>query len=382
MTAIRWQSAVDFVALTVAIYLLLRWSREARALRLALSILALRLGAVLTGQLDLLITTWVLDAATVVALLALVVGFQPELRRAVMRLDLPGRAAHERQLPALAAVAAAALALAKARCGALIVIVQEDSIAELVTGGVAVGARVSPELLQAVFQKDSPLHDGAVIVDGDQITQAGVILPFTQRPAPEHYGTRHRAAIGLTERSDAVVLVVSEERGEATLMREGHAEVMADADALVSALTTEPPADSRRTRKAGSATRVPFGLAAASLALSVLMWSTTFLLPGKSVRVQTVPVEFTNVPTALTIADQSADSLQVWLRATDFVLGSMNLAGLVARCDLGGAHEGMNVIHLDASVFDVPPGIKVEGLAPHELRVRLARAPSNTSSIR
>ena len=382
MTAIRWQSAVDFVALTVAIYLLLRWSREARALRLALSILALRLGAVLTGQLDLLITTWVLDAATVVALLALVVGFQPELRRAVMRLDLPGRAAHERQLPVLAAVAAAALALAKARCGALIVIVQEDSISELVTGGVAVGARVSPELLQAVFQKDSPLHDGAVIVDGDQITQAGVILPFTQRPAPEHYGTRHRAGIGLTERSDAVVLVVSEERGEATLMREGHAEVMADADALVSALTTETPADSRRTRKAGSATRVPFGLAAASLALSALMWSTTFLLPGKSVRVQTVPVEFTNVPTALTIADQSADSLQVWLRATDFVLGSMNLAGLVARCDLAGAHEGMNVIHLDASVFNVPPGIKVEGLAPHELRVRLARAPSNTSSIR
>src|ERR1700692_4073075 len=91
MGLIRWQSAVDFFVLTVAIYLLLRWSREARALRFSLSIVALRVAAVLAAQLGLPITGWVLDGATIVALLSLVVVFQPELRRGLMRLDFGGR---------------------------------------------------------------------------------------------------------------------------------------------------------------------------------------------------------------------------------------------------------------------------------------------------
>jgi uncharacterized protein (TIGR00159 family) len=371
MAALRWQSTVDFAVLAVAICLLLRWSLEARALRLALSILILRLGALFADQLGLLITSWVLDAAAVVALLVLMVAFQPELRRAVMRLDLPGRAAHERQLPVLASLSTAAFALARARCGALIVIVQDDSIAELITGGVAVAARVSPELLLAVFQKDSPLHDGAVIVDGDQLTQAGGILPLTQRRVPDHYGTRHRAGVGLTERSDASVVVVSEERGEVTLMREGRTDVMPGVDSLVSALTADAPAGSRKSSQVISRLRLTGGVVAASLALSALVWSAMFLLPGRSVRVQTVPVEFTNVPNGLAIGAQSVDSLQVWLRGTDFIFDSVKLADLVARCDLAHAHAGVNVVHLDAAIFEAPPGVRVEGLAPHDLRVTL-----------
>src|SRR5215467_3958448 len=234
MATLRWQSLVDFVVLAVAIAWLLRWSLETRALRLTLSVLALRLAALLTDQLGLLITSWVLDAAAVVALLVLMVAFQPELRRAVMRLDLPGRAAHERQLPVLAALSTTAFDLARVRCGALLVIVQEDSVAELITGGVPIAARVSPELLEAIFRKESPIHDGAVVIDGDQLTRAGAILPLTQRRVPDEYGTRHRAGLGLSERSDASVIVVSEERGEVTLMREGGGELMRDADALVS----------------------------------------------------------------------------------------------------------------------------------------------------
>ena len=374
MVVLRWQSAVDFVVLTVAIAVILRWSSETRALRLALSILALRVAAVLTDQLGLLITTWVLDALTLIALLVLVVAFQPELRRAVMRLDLPGRAAHERQLPTLVALATAAFTLARIRCGALIVILQEDSIDELITGGVVITARVSSELLQAMFQKQSPLHDGAVVVDGDQITHAGAILPLTQRSAPDEYGTRHRAGLGLSERSDAQVIVVSEERGDVTIMRNGSAQVMSDLDRLVATLRMTASAESNRSQRRRVRVRLTAGVIAVSVLLSALVWSATFLLPGRSVRVQTAPVELTNVPVGLIVDAQSVQAIQVWLRATDFVFGSVNLADLVARCDLGRAHAGVNVIPLNACFLGVPLGIKVDRLTPRELRVTLADA--------
>jgi uncharacterized protein (TIGR00159 family) len=377
VVAVRWQSAADVIVLAVAIYLLLRWSREARALRLAVSILALRVAALLTRQLNLVITTWVIDAATIVALLVLVIAFQPELRRAVMRMDLFGRAAPERRLPVWAAVASAAGALARGRCGALIVVVQEDSIAELVTGGITLGSRVSPEILQAIFQKSSPIHDGAVVIEGDQLVTARLFLPLTLRPAPEHYGTRHRAALGLTERSDAIVVVVSEERGEITVMREGRADLVPDQEALLATLRTSRRIDADRARGPRHGARTAdLRIGAVAVGLAVGIWCVTFLLPGRSVRVQTVPIEFSDVPPHLTISGQSTDAVQVWVRASDFVFDSLNLGALVARCNLAGAHEGNNTVRLDASAVQMPPGIKLEGWTPHQLQVRLTSSSS------
>jgi len=371
--SLRWQSVVDFFVLAVGIYLLLRWSREVRALRLALGILALRVGALLSQQLGLLITGWVLDAATIVVILALVVVFQPELRRALMRLDLPGRASHESRIPVVSAVSAAAWSLARTRCGALVVIVQKDSIAELVTTGVRLDGRVSAEILEAIFQKGSAVHDGAAIIEGDLVSRAGAILPLTQRTAvPDGFGTRHRAAMGLAERSDALVVVVSEERGEVTLMCGDQMRLMpseADLVAALSALTTSATGGTSRSLRAVRPT--DFRLPATALALSAMVWGLTFLFPGASVRVRSVPLEFTHVPPGLTIASQSVDTVEVWLRGSDFVFDSVDLEALVARCDLASAREGVNAIHVPSDAFDLPLGLRVEGIAPREVNVRL-----------
>jgi diadenylate cyclase len=157
MNCVHLQSTVDFCVLAVAIYLLLRWSREARALRLTLTILAFRVGALLARQLDLLITSWVLDASTIVGLLALVVVFQPELRRALMRLDVTRRRRPRRHVRVVSVVSEAAWSLAGLRCGALIVIARKDSLSELVTTGVVLDGQVSSEILASIFRKDSPV---------------------------------------------------------------------------------------------------------------------------------------------------------------------------------------------------------------------------------
>jgi diadenylate cyclase len=383
MTTIHWQSAVDFLVLAVALYLLLRWSRQARALRLALSILALRVGALLARQLDLLITSWVLDVATIIAILALLIVFQPELRRALTRFDIMGRARDQQQVSALAAVSAAAWFLARARLGALIVLARKDSLGELTTPGVVLNGHVSDDILVAVFQKASPVHDGAAIVEGDLITRVSAILPLTLRPhVPEQYGTRHRAAMGLAERSDALVIVVSEERGEVTLMWENHARLMTSADELLTTLSSMIGQSAARPALSLRALRSPeLGLQATAVALAALVWSVTFLFPGRSVRVRTVPVEFTNVPPGLTVAGQSTDTLQVWLRGNQFLFDTVNLDTLVARCDLVAAHAGMNAIPLGAAAVDAPFGITVEAMAPRQVKVHLL-SPAEASSGR
>jgi len=377
MNAFRWQSTVDFMVLATAVYLLLGWSRQARALRMALAVLALRVGVLLARQLDLVITIWVLDAATVIALLALVVVFQPELRRALMRLDVTRQRSSRDTTDALAAISSAAWALARARCGALMVVARKDSLAELVTSGITLGGRVSPDVLMAIFQKGSPVHDGAVIVEGDLIARVGAILPLTQRRAVrEHFGTRHRAGMGLAERSDALVVVSSEERGEVTVMWEDQVRLMTSAGDLLSTLNRIGGAASAGSPFSRLGLRSPSTpLALTAVGVAALVWSLTFLFPGRSVRVRTVPIEFVNVPTGLTIAAPSTDTLEVWLRANQFLLETVNLDSLVARCDLSAAHEGMNAVPLTASAIDAPFGIRVEAMAPQQIQVRLIGHP-------
>jgi diadenylate cyclase len=375
MSAIPWRTGIDFGALAIAFYLLLRWSRGARALRLGLAIVGLRVTAFLTSQLDLPITSSLLEGASIVALLALVMIFQPELRRALMRLDIAGRARSSATGSAAAAVTTAAWTLGSARCGALMVMERQDAIAELVSPGVTLNGLVSADLLVAIFQKGSPVHDGAVLLDGETVRQAGVILPLTQRTSvPHEYGTRHRAGMGLTDRSDALVVVVSEERGEVTVMSAGAIRPMKSEPELLSVLAAG--LHDRQTAARYRALRpANLRLMAAALSLASAVWSAAFLFPGRSVRVQTVPLEFADVPAGLTVAEQSTDVVQVWFRGTDFVFQTAGLQRVVARCDLGSAHAGTNVVPLTGSILDVPFGLHVEGITPKQVSVRLATVP-------
>ncbi len=374
MSSWSWRSAIDFCVLTSALYLLLRWSREARALRLALTIVGLRVSAFMAGELNLPITSTLLEGATIVAVLALVLIFQPELRRALMRLDLAGRMRSTGGDSATSAVSRAAWRMAAAHCGALIVLERRDAVTELVSPGVTLNAMVSEPLLMSVFQKDSPLHDGAAVIDGGTVTHASAILPLTQRTnVPDEYGTRHRAAMGLTDRSDAVAVVASEERGTVTVMSAGAARAMSTEQELFNTLTTLAR-DERATRRPHMPRSATIGLLAASVGLAAALWAAVLFFPGRSVRVQTVPLELTDVPAGLSVAEQSADTVQVWLRGSDFMFETAGLQDIVARRSLAAAHNGANQISLSGAVVDVPFGLRVERVAPKQVSVRMTAA--------
>lgn len=223
---------IDIITTSVLIYYVLLLIRGTRAVQILLGILVLvgLLGAATLLHLYLLGT--ILRLLVVGAAVTIPILFQPELRRALEQIgrgglfgftDDEGTAIWIRpEDRAVASLARAAFILSRNRLGALIVIEQHSGLKEFCESGTALSAQLSPELLLAIFMPRSPLHDGAVILRENLVEAAGCFLPLADHSlADGRVGTRHRAAIGLTEQTDAVVVVVSEETGAVRVVRQG-----------------------------------------------------------------------------------------------------------------------------------------------------------------
>jgi diadenylate cyclase len=221
-------------------YLVLLWAKQTRALHLALLIVGFHAAALWAGHFDLTITSWVFEGACLAVIGLLVLLFQAELQHSLLRLD---SIAHLRfHAPAASirtydAIVGAMFEMAHGKIGALIVLTRKDPIGNLVSNGIRIDCGSVEGAHRSDFRKDSPIHDGAVLIEGERIAYAGLVLPLSGREdVPSEFGTRHRAALGLAEGSDALVLVASEERGEVVVIDGRDIHPMADEPALRQAL--------------------------------------------------------------------------------------------------------------------------------------------------
>lgn len=363
--------------LATAIYLVLHWSREARALRITFGILMLEAGAIASGRIGLPITAWVLHAAGLAAALILVVLFQPELRHALNRLEVTLRWRGQRGvlLGALEAISSATFSLAAARRGALIVIARRESVGELVRAGIPLGGQISPEILEAIFRKVSPVHDGAALIEGDHIVRVGAVLPLTHREdLPRMWSTRHRAAMGLAERCDALVIVASEERGVVTLLHDSTFQTVATGEELLVLLSElmPVPVHARSWRIFG---RSELALQVVAVFLAFMIWI-SYQYAGNAVFLRTVPIEFADLAPGLQIADQSDVAAKLRLHGSTWLLDSIDTERLVIRLSLAGRGEGPHSVEISAGSLRLPPGILAEDVSPQRVRLRLARQPS------
>ncbi|MBE3602015.1 TIGR00159 family protein [bacterium] len=238
----RWQDVLDILIVAYVIYriaLLIRATRTAQMV-IGLGIVA---GAFVGSQmLGLFTLNWLLNNFFGSLIVILVVIFQADIRRALTGLGARSFFTARTNVANVAQeLAAAAAWLSARRIGALIVLEQEVGLQEFVETGRLIDGRVSPELLETIFMRGSPLHDGAAIIKGDRVVAAACLLPLSANPNVSlALGTRHRAAIGLTEDNDAVVLVVSEEDGTVSIARNGQLQRGLDANAVVEMLQELP----------------------------------------------------------------------------------------------------------------------------------------------
>lgn len=228
--------AIDIGATTVLTYYLLLLIRGTRAVQIMLGLFVLVVILAASNLLHLLVLATVMQYLLLGTAVGLPIVFQPELRRGLEQLGRgrlfvrDRRAEDEVAAHQVHVVARAAFGLAARRIGALIVIEQQTGLREYVESGTALDARLSFELLLAIFNKSSPLHDGAVVVRDLIVEGAGCFLPLSENvlSVDRRLGTRHRAAVGLTEQTDAVVVVVSEESGLISVARAGRLSVPID----------------------------------------------------------------------------------------------------------------------------------------------------------
>lgn len=216
---------LDVAVVAFVVYQVLLMMRGTRGAQVMLGLFAVLIAYIVSQLFDLMTLNWMMTHFVNNLFLILVVLFQSEIRRALAQVGRGpfwGGARSGQVARVVEEVVRAADRLAEQRHGALIVIARRMAIGTVIESGVRIDAEVSQPLLETLFHPRTPLHDGAVVIDGDRITAAGCVLPLaTEGELPKDFGTRHRAALGMSQESDAVVIIVSEERGLISLARGG-----------------------------------------------------------------------------------------------------------------------------------------------------------------
>jgi diadenylate cyclase len=238
---LSWRDVLDIALVSLILYRVLLLIRGTKAAKMLIGLLLLLVASVISRLLPLYTMDWLLQTFWAYIVIAVIVIFQPEIRRALAKMGeasfLPAFTSAE-ELKSLEEIVRASISLANRKIGALIVIQRDTKLKDFVELGTSLDARVSKELLMSIFHPSSPIHDGAVVIRGNRVIAAGCFLPIAPTTRiSKALGTRHRAALGLTEETDAVVIVVSEETGQISMSVDGRLETHLDMGTLRDMLT-------------------------------------------------------------------------------------------------------------------------------------------------
>jgi diadenylate cyclase len=238
---LRWQDLVDVTLMSIIVYRLLLLIKGTKAAHMLMGLGVLLLASLLSAYFEIYTVDWLIQSFWAQIVIAIIILFQPEIRRALAQMGetkLFRTLTSAEELKSLEEIVRATIALANRNIGAIIAIERDTSLKDFVEVGTQLDAKVSKELLLSLFHPTSPIHDGAVVIKGNRIVAAGCFLPITMSPdISKNLGTRHRAALGLSEETDAVVLIVSEETGTVSMALNGKLETHLDMGTLRDMLT-------------------------------------------------------------------------------------------------------------------------------------------------
>jgi uncharacterized protein (TIGR00159 family) len=383
---VRWHDWLDIGIVAFLLYrcFVLFWGTL--VFRAIIGVTLLWVFDLVANTLGMIVTSLILRGIGAIIVIIVVVIFRNEIRGVVVStspLNLFWGKPRRRRVFEYGSISEAIFALADKRVGALVVFTRTTRLDHLIQDGVRLDANFSRELLFSIFDHGSVLHDGAVIIDGSRIAVAAAFLPLTmQGSLPLQYGTRHRAALGLSDRSDAVIAVVSEERGEVSLACGSSLKKIADEEQLSGRLKELIEGETKRVGAAGTVKRTALDIAVkmSFLILAIVIW---FFFAGEkeSVISYTAPIEFRNLPKSFELMSISADRAEVQVAGSRRLIMQLKPEEIGLSLNLTNSKAGKNSYSLTRMNIAVPPGFNVIKINPHEITVVMEERETKTVEV-
>lgn len=375
---LRLQDLLDIIFLSIIAYHLYLWFRGTKALKALVGLLVLGFVFTLAKIWGLFLTTWVFQIFWQVLIILIIILFQSEIRKVLERVN-PLRAfgLHKSFNPEkwIPLFAKGIFTLSKRKIGALIIIERKDQVKEFITEGQSLRGEPNTELLMSIFQRESPLHDGAALIRDDNIVQVASYLPLSSAEGlPKGWGTRHRAALGLSERCDALVIIVSEESGKVLLAREGKLFAADNSDALLE-LIIESIAPQKTPKQAWWKKTSLFILnrwpvKVGTLLIVCIMW---LLLAGQQDFEATInaPLNFVNVPQEMQLVEPDDTHVRIMVRGLRKDASTLNDKNVSVDMDLSLASLGRRTFNVSRDQIKLPHDrVYVVSINPPQLKLQ------------
>lgn len=373
VASLRWQDVLDIFLNSYILFRLYVLFRGTNVIRMLMGIGIFWTLERMAVKIGLIVTSWAIQGIIAAAALIIIIVFRNEIASVFQAPSLKsflwGIPRRQTQTP-IEIITESVYELARHNLGALIVLPLKTGIEEVIHGGVLWQGRLSREMLLSIFWHGTPVHDGATIIQGNQIVEVASILPLSKSTKlPSHFGTRHRAAAGLTEQTDALVIVVSEERGEVTVFKDKSIITIKNDDELKVVL--QKYAGSVSVAKGARKQRAELSIAAILCLVGITGVWFSFARGFETLATLDVPVVFMNRNPKMEIFSASASSVKLQISGSGSLIKSIGPDQVKVRLNLANAVPGINQVAITRDGIVLPPGIELKQLEPQTLEVNL-----------
>jgi len=374
ISILRWQDIIDISLVSYILFRFYILFRGTNAFRVLIGMTILWFFQQVAVSMGLIVTSWVVQGIVALGAFIIIVIFRNEIRTVLQASHLKTilwDVSSKTVFSTIEIIVQSVQEMAARKCGALIVFPGKDDVEEVIQKGISWKGEISKEMILSIFWPDNPVHDGAAIVQGDQIVQVGTILPLSHRDdIPTYYGTRHRAALGLAEVSDALILVVSEERGDVVAARDGRLTVVKQKRKLEQILQEHKGVASKKGREL---IKEKLMVVAAGIFSVIFITGVWFSVSrgGDTLLTFESPVVYLNRDPAMEIVKTSVNTVSLELEGSGALIKSIKPDQVQVRLDLTNSKVGPNTFAITRESIFLPPGIVLKDVTPSVVQVDL-----------